>query len=872
MAFITTAPLTLKSTTTAAACGTSIAYARPNACALRRSAFAGSEVVNAPRPYQGGKWSLTSMSVGVAGLAGVVTKAEVESAQAKWAEGVVRIGSLKDNRVACEAFTDQFLNERYAFDIATVLFKPTKCADKQFRPNKADALSYFIAGGKKQYDEDSGFAVTPWTAVRFENKDFILENGRAFAMGNYYFTDLSGGQTKVEYTFGYKKVNGELKIDLHHSSLPFPSSTGTSTAITQAEVELAQTKWANGVVQIGSLKDNSAACEKFTDQFLNERYAFDMGKVLFKPTKCADQQFRPTKAEALSYFIAGNKKQYAEDSGFAVTPWTNVRFENKDFILEADRAFAMGNYYFTDTSGGQTKVEYTFGYKKVNGELKIDLHHSSLPFPSPAKSSPAITQAEVEDAQAKWANGVVKIGSLKDSRAECEAFTDQFLNDRYAFDSGSVLFKPTKCAVQQFRPTKSDALSYFIAGGKKLHQEDTGFAVTPWTAVRFENSEFILDNERAVAMGNYYFTDLSGGQTKVEYTFGYKKVDGVLKIELHHSSLPFPNPPITQEEVESAQAKWADGVVKIGSLKDHRQACEMFTENFLDERYAFDLGNVLFKPTKCAVQQFRPTKADAISYFIAGGKKQHDEDTGFAITPWTNVRFENSEFILDYDRAYAMGNYYFTDLSGGETKVEYTFGYRKVNGDLKIELHHSSLPFPSAAAPGKVTQAEVESAQAKWAQGVVKIGSLKDNAADCELFTDQFLNARYAFDIDTVLFKPTKCAVQQFRPTKSEALSYFIAGNKKQYDEDSGFAVTPWTNVRFENKDFILEDGRAFAMGNYYFTDLSGGETKVEYTFGYKKVDGDLKIDLHHSSLPFPSAPAGGGNIVKKALSMLGKW
>lgn len=42
------------------------------------------------------------------------------------------------------------------------------------------------------------------------------------------------------------------------------------------------------------------------------------------------------------------------------------------------------------------------------------------------------------------------------------------------------------------------------------------------------------------------------------------------------------------------------------------------------------------------------------------------------------------------------------------------------------------------------------------------------------------------------------------------------------------------------------------AMGNYYFTDLSGNITKVDYTFGYMRDDnGDLKIDVHHSSLPF---------------------
>ena len=49
----------------------------------------------------------------------------------------------------------------------------------------------------------------------------------------------------------------------------------------------------------------------------------------------------------------------------------------------------------------------------------------------------------------------------------------------------------------------------------------------------------------------------------------------------------------------------------------------------------------------------------------------------------------------------------------------------------------------------------------------------------------------------------------------------------------------------------ILEENRAISMGNYFFTDLDGNEAKVEYTFGYKLIDGALKIDLHHSSFPY---------------------
>ncbi len=153
-----------------------------------------------------------------------------------------------------------------------------------------------------------------------------------------------------------------------------------------------------------------------------------------------------------------------------------------------------------------------------------------------------ITKEQVLDAQKSWGDGVVKIGSLKENRSECEAYASKFLDERYAFEAGSVLFKPTKCAIEQFRPTKPEALSYFIAGEDRACQEDKGFAIQPWTKVRFENAGFIIEEKRAIAMGNYFFTDLNGDEAKVEYTFGYKLIDGELKIDLHHSSFPFPHP------------------------------------------------------------------------------------------------------------------------------------------------------------------------------------------------------------------------------------------------------------------------------------------------------------------------------------------
>ena len=151
----------------------------------------------------------------------MITKSQIHETQKKWGDGIVKIGALKDNESECLEFTSSFLNSLYDFENNDVLFKPTKAADEQFRPNFQMALSYFLGGSKSFCSEDEGFAMKPWLDVKFENSGFIIENERAIAMGNYFFTDSSGAVVKVEYTFGYKLRNGHLLIDLHHSSLPF---------------------------------------------------------------------------------------------------------------------------------------------------------------------------------------------------------------------------------------------------------------------------------------------------------------------------------------------------------------------------------------------------------------------------------------------------------------------------------------------------------------------------------------------------------------------------------------------------------------------------------------------------------------------------
>tara|TARA_B100000524_G_scaffold348473_2_gene253252 strand:- start:301 stop:762 length:462 start_codon:yes stop_codon:yes gene_type:complete len=150
-----------------------------------------------------------------------------------------------------------------------------------------------------------------------------------------------------------------------------------------------------------------------------------------------------------------------------------------------------------------------------------------------------ITESQIRDAQKKWADGIIKIGSLINNNSECIKFTTSFLKSVYDFKNCDILFKPTKASKEQFRPNFQMALSYFLGGNNSVCAEDDGFAMKPWVDVTFENSGFIIENQRAISMGNYFFTDKEGNVVKVEYTFGYKLRGTNLMIDLHHSSLPF---------------------------------------------------------------------------------------------------------------------------------------------------------------------------------------------------------------------------------------------------------------------------------------------------------------------------------------------
>jgi hypothetical protein len=151
-----------------------------------------------------------------------ITEQEVLNVQQAWGEGIVKIGkAFTDNGDYKQAATEH-INEFYNYQEGSVLFKPTLASEKQFRTDFEGALSYFV-GGNEAYSEDKGFAIKPWSAVRWENIGTKIIGNMAVAMGNYYFTPAEGGDdVKVEYSFAYtKNENGELKIILHDSHVPF---------------------------------------------------------------------------------------------------------------------------------------------------------------------------------------------------------------------------------------------------------------------------------------------------------------------------------------------------------------------------------------------------------------------------------------------------------------------------------------------------------------------------------------------------------------------------------------------------------------------------------------------------------------------------
>ena len=145
--------------------------------------------------------------------------------------------------------------------------------------------------------------------------------------------------------------------------------------INLTEVEDFLNSWKNGVIDIGIAHQEGNDYRQNAQAFIKRHYAFDAGKVLFKPTFTNNVAFRNNLEGALSYFVSGD---ISEDSGFALKPWEDIQASEVNYIIEDNLCAVMGCLNLKPKhSETKTRIAFTFILVNINNELKIKVHHSS---------------------------------------------------------------------------------------------------------------------------------------------------------------------------------------------------------------------------------------------------------------------------------------------------------------------------------------------------------------------------------------------------------------------------------------------------------------------------------------------------------------
>jgi hypothetical protein len=200
------------------------------------------------------------------------------------------------------------------------------------------------------------------------------------------FTDPEQYDTEINAARGFSKSSTTRRRP--------PMTEDFSDHVTEREVIEAQNFWAQSIVDISNSFLTGGDYVSLAGERAGELYGYDHSNVLFKPTKAAEKQFRPTANDAMSYFVGHDAviSGFKEDQGFAINAkkgFSRVIFNNHQIDCHGDVAHAMGTYEFTcATTGEISDVEYTFGYKRNDdGKVRICLHHSSIPYASGNKTS-----------------------------------------------------------------------------------------------------------------------------------------------------------------------------------------------------------------------------------------------------------------------------------------------------------------------------------------------------------------------------------------------------------------------------------------------------------------------------------------------------
>ena len=154
--------------------------------------------------------------------------------------------------------------------------------------------------------------------------------------------------------------------------------------------------------------------------------------------------------------------------------------------------------------------------------------------------------------------------------------------------------------------------------------------------------------------------------------------------------------PINENDLANARSAWGESMIEISQAYEKKgiEQATLVANKMLDNLYGFEFGAVLFKPTLSGGNQtFRSDKEGALSYFV-GNNPKYPMDSGFGIKDWLEVKSETSSVLIDQNIAMWMGWVTLINKDGTSIKVDKSWGYKKnENGNLKIVLHHSSLPY-----------------------------------------------------------------------------------------------------------------------------------------------------------------------------------
>ena len=174
-----------------------------------------------------------------------------------------------------------------------------------------------------------------------------------------------------------KEPEEQKTVDLYDSYIQ-----NSYDAPTREEVLQALDQWAKGIIAISSAYENKGDYKAVATEFIKKTYNYDNGLVLFKPTMAIKTPFRTTFEGALSYFTDINTHpDFEEDIGFALNNWVSINYDIIGIIYDTNRALVQTKVTFTKADDTRIKTYFSMSFtrKTRNDDLKIDLHHSSIP-------------------------------------------------------------------------------------------------------------------------------------------------------------------------------------------------------------------------------------------------------------------------------------------------------------------------------------------------------------------------------------------------------------------------------------------------------------------------------------------------------------